>query len=88
MRWATCTENPTVAAEHIPQNSHRLVDTKPTAALSSAPSLPTIAASIYCMSILDSCAMMAGHDSWTVSDNRWRNDSGAPDWISDSMPLG
>ena len=69
MRWATCTENPTIAAEHSPQKSHRLVETSPTDALSSAPSRPTIAASIYCIMMLDSCAIIAGHDNCTVSFN-------------------
>ena len=52
-----------MAAEHKPQKSQRLVDTRPTAALSSAPRRPTIPASIYCIMMLDSCAIMAGHDN-------------------------
>ena len=71
-----------VAAEHVPQKSHRLVLTSPTAALSDAPRRPTIAASIYCMSMLDSCAIIAGHDRLAVSFRRWTSESGAPDWIS------
>ena len=59
-----------MAAEHKPQNSQRLVDTSPTAALSSAPRRPTIPASIYCIMMLDNCAMMAGHDNWAVSITR------------------
>jgi hypothetical protein len=51
----------------MPQKSHRLVETSPTAAESSAPRRPTIAASIYCIIMLDSWAIIAGHDNWSVS---------------------
>ena len=46
-RCATCTLNPTDAAERIPPKSHVLVDIRPIAADASAPRLPTIEASIY-----------------------------------------
>lgn len=69
--WAACTENPVVTAEQMPQKSQRLVDTSPIAAESSAPSRPTIDASIYCMRMLDNCASIAGSDSITVSFSCW-----------------
>ena len=47
--WATCTEKPVAAEVHIPQKSHVVVDTRPIDAEASAPRLPTIDASIYCM---------------------------------------
>ncbi len=67
MLWATCTENPMVTAEQMPQKSHREVDTSHTEAELSAPSRPTIAASIYCIIMLESWAIMAGHESLAVS---------------------
>lgn len=67
--WEACTENPVVKAEHIPQNNHRLVDTSPIAAESSAPRRPTIAASMYCIKMLDNCAIMAGNDKEAVNFN-------------------
>ena len=60
IRCATCTENPVVAAAHNPQNSHVVVETKPMEAAAFAPRLPTIEASMYCMAMEDTCAMMAG----------------------------
>ncbi|MDE6257506.1 MAG: hypothetical protein K2M53_03890, partial [Muribaculaceae bacterium] len=73
---------PTVAAEQTPQKSQRLVETSPTAAEGSAPKRPTIAASIYCIKMLDSCAMIAGHARRAVKDSRWRNVNGCPDDMS------
>ncbi|MDE6683337.1 MAG: hypothetical protein K2J87_07925, partial [Muribaculaceae bacterium] len=61
---------PTVAAEQTPQKSQRLVETSPTAADGSAPKRPTIAASIYCIRMLDSWAMIAGHASRAVNESR------------------
>ena len=59
-RCATCTEKPMVSMEHTPQNSHRLLFIRPTDALASAPRRPTIEASIYCITMVDSCAIIAG----------------------------
>ena len=66
---ATCTEKPVAAAEHNPLKSHVVVDTKPIDAEAFAPKLPTIAASMYCMTIEDNCAMIAGTLSCKVSLN-------------------
>lgn len=70
MLWATCTEKPVVTAEQMPQKSHSEVETRPTEAELSAPSRPTMAASIYCIIIDDNWAIMAGHDSFSVSASR------------------
>lgn len=70
MRCAVCTENPAIAAEQVPQKSHSVVDTSPIAAESAAPRRPTMAASIYCIIIDDNWAIMAGHDSFSVSASR------------------
>ncbi len=51
--WATCTEKPVAAALSNPQNSHVVVETRPMEAEASAPRLPTIEASIYCMAMAD-----------------------------------
>ena len=83
MRWATCTENPTVAAEHTPQNSHRLLAIRPIEAEASAPSWPTMAVSIYCMTMLDSCAIIAGHDSFAANIRHCRLLRGCPVCICD-----
>ena len=66
MRWATCTEKPEAAALSSPPKSHVVVDTKPIAAEASAPRLPTIDASIYCITIDDNCATTAGTLSITA----------------------
>lgn len=79
---ATCTEYPEVIAEHMPQNSQRLVDTNPMDAESSAPSRPTIEASIYCIAMLDSWASIAGRDNDTVRLSRCRHDRLFPSRIS------
>ena len=81
MEWATWTENPTVTAEHIPQNSHRDVETRPTAAESSAPRRPTIAASMYCIRMLESWASIAGQDSEAVRRRSCVVVSGRPERI-------
>jgi hypothetical protein len=47
----------------MPQKSQRLLFISPIEAESSAPSWPTIAVSIYCMMMLDSWAIIAGHDN-------------------------
>lgn len=78
IRLATCTENPEAIAEHNPHISHVEVAINPIEADDSAPSEPTIAASIYCMTIVDSCAMIAGHDNTAVSRSCWRSDISRP----------
>lgn len=77
-RCATCTEYPEVIAAHMPQKSHRLVDTSPIDAESSAPRRPTIDASIYCIAMLDNCASIAGSESVAVRWSRCRHDRGLP----------
>lgn len=62
MEWAICTEKPIVAIEATPLKSHPLLAIRPIEAEGNAPSRPTIAASIYCMRMLDSWASMAGND--------------------------
>lgn len=47
--------------------SHVALAIRPTDALGLAPKLPSIEASIYCMSIDESCAKIAGRDNWAVS---------------------
>ena len=66
---APCTENPVEHATHKPPNSHMVVDTNPIEAEASAPKLPTIDASIYCMTIDDNCATMAGTLSQNTNSN-------------------
>ena len=60
IRCATCTENPADTAYNTPLNSHVVVDTSPIAAEAFAPSAPTIAESIYCMTIVVICVRIAG----------------------------
>ena len=81
IRCATCTEKPVAAATHNPQKSHVVVETKPIAADSSAPRLPTIAASIYCMTMEESCAIIAGTLNCTVRRNCWDRVIGLPSRI-------
>ncbi len=71
--WATWTENPIVSIEHTPQNIHRLLFIRPTEADWSAPSLPTIEASMYCMRMVESWAIIAGPDSLAVNANCCRS---------------
>ena len=59
---ATCTEKPAAHAVIAPPNSHVEEDTKPIEALAPAPKTPTIAASIYCITISEICARMPGKD--------------------------
>lgn len=82
--WATCTEKPVAAAVQSPQKSHVVVDTSPMEAEASAPTRPTMAASIYCMMMEDSCAMMAGTLSSTVRRNCCRKVIGRPSRIRSS----
>lgn len=58
--WATCTEKPVEQAEHKPPKSHVVVVTNPMEAEASAPRLPTIEASIYCMTMEENWATTAG----------------------------
>ena len=57
---ATCTENPVTAAVHHPPSSHVELETKPMEAEALAPRLPTMAASMYCIMVVLSCARTAG----------------------------
>lgn len=82
--WATCTENPVAAAVQSPQKSHVVVDTSPMEADASAPIRPTMAASIYCMMMEDSCAIMAGTLSSTVRRSCCRKVIGRPSRIRSS----
>ena len=66
IRWATCTEKPVDAAAQSPQKSHVVVDTNPIEAEAFAPRLPTIAASMYCMTMAESWVTMAGTLNATV----------------------
>ena len=78
MRCATMTENPTTNALHSPPNSHVLEATSPMAAEASRPSCPTMAASMYCMTIDEICAKIAGKLSCNVSAVCCRRASGRP----------
>ena len=84
---ATCTENPVDDAMHSPQNNHVVVETRPMAAASSAPRLPTIAASIYCITIEESCATTAGTLNITVKCICWPKVIGLPSRIRASKPV-
>ena len=83
---ATCTENPVAAATQSPQKSHVVVETSPIEADASAPRLPTIAASIYCITMEESWAMTAGTLSCTVRRNCCPNVIGFPSRIIASRP--
>ena len=60
MSCATCTENPIAADMQIPPMSHVEVLTRPIAAVASLPRLPTMAASMYCMTVEVISASIAG----------------------------
>ncbi len=64
--------------EQMPQNSHSELLTRPTEAEQSAPRRPTIEASIYCMSMLDNCARIAGNDSFAARVTLSRNERTSP----------
>ena len=66
---ATCTEKPVAEAVQTPQNSHVEVDTSPMDADASAPRLPTMAASIYCITMYETCARTDGMLSLAVSSS-------------------
>ena len=66
-RCAVCTKNPVAQASVSPPKSHEVVETSPIEADASAPRLPTMDASMNCMRMEDSCEMMAGMLSCTVS---------------------
>ena len=83
MRCATCTEKPVAAAEQMPENSHVVVDISPMDAEAFAPRLPTMEASMYCMAMDDSCAMMAGPLSRAVSRSCCPHVSFCPSRMSD-----
>ena len=81
---ATWTENPVAAAAHNPQNSHVVVEISPMEAAAFAPRLPTIEASIYCMAIEETCAIMAGTLRYAVRRNCCPNVIRFPSRISDN----
>ena len=60
IRWATWTEKPLPQAPQKPPRSHAQVDTRPMDAPAAAPRCPTMDVSIYCISTMDSWAIMAG----------------------------
>ena len=78
IRCATCTLNPTEAAERMPPNSQVLVDMSPIAADASAPRLPTMEASIYTITIYESWASMEGILSRTIKASRCLHDNDLP----------
>ena len=57
------TEYPVIPADPRPQKSQIVLDTIPTAAASTAPRLPTMAASMYCIKTFANCARIAGIES-------------------------
>ena len=67
MRWATITEKPTTSARHNPPNSHVLEATRPMEAEASRPNCPTMEASMYCITMEEIWARMAGILSCSVS---------------------
>ena len=67
MLCATCTEKPAETAYVMPPSSHVLVDTKPIAAEAFAPSEPTMAESIYCITMVVICVKIAGRLSTQTS---------------------
>ena len=60
MSCAVCTEKPVASEMHSPPASHVEVLTSPIDADASAPRLPAIAESMYCMTIELICASIAG----------------------------
>ena len=60
IRWAIWTEKPVAQADRLPQMSHVDVESRPLAADASAPRLPTIDASMYCMAMAEIGATIAG----------------------------
>ena len=60
IRCAICTLKPVLNAEVRPPKSHVLDATSPMDADASAPSLPTMDASMYSITIEDICAKIAG----------------------------
>ena len=84
--FATCTENPVAAAEQSPQNSQVEDAISPIDADDSAPSEPTMAASIYCITIVDNCATIAGKLNTAVSRSCCRRLIGFPSRIIARRP--
>ncbi len=68
MHCATCTEKPITTALLTPLITQVLVDTKPIDAEAFAPSLPTIAESIYCIATVVICVSIAGTLSFHTLD--------------------
>lgn len=83
-RCATCTAKPVTIAEQSPPKSHIVVETRPIAALACAPRLPTIAASIYCITMEEICATIAGTLICEASRTRRSHAPGCPSAASSS----
>ena len=66
-RWATCTEKPEHAPAVKPPRIHVLVEMRPMDAEGFAPRRPTMPASMYCISIDEVWARIAGRLSITAS---------------------
>ena len=76
--WAACIENPDATAPVIPPNSQVLLDTSPMDADASAPRLPTIDASMYCITMDVICAIIAGILKVTTNSSCWAAVSFSP----------
>ena len=80
--WAICTVNPVVTAMHSPPNSHVVDETSPMAPDAFAPRRPTMDASMYCMTMDEIWARIAGMLSLTVSPICWDAVMDFPDIMS------
>ena len=69
MKWATCTENPMLAAEASPPISQPVVSTSPMEAEALAPKWPTIEASMKNITVAEICARMEGILRLTMSQS-------------------
>ncbi len=71
MLCAACIEKPDATAPHTPPKSHVELDTRPIEADASAPRLPAMEASVYCIITEVTCAIIAGilrkNTSWNCS---------------------
>ena len=78
VRLAICTVKPVPAAMQSPPSSHVLDDTRPMAAPSPGLRRPIMDASIYCITIPEICASIAGILSRTISESCCGVESAAP----------
>ena len=78
MAWAICTVKPIFMAMHRPPKSQVVVETSPMDAAASEPRCPTIEASMYCMTIEEIWAKMAGRLSVIVRWISCLRDSASP----------